>query len=319
MYSAVAARLNLTFDVPRLVAELEACKDLPWVPEAFYGPGGSTLTVTEDWEVLPLRSRGGRVDDGTAGANSLEPYRDTPYMARTPYIGGLLASLDCPLRSVRLSALKPGTKIHEHSDPIDSLEKGGDIRLHVPIVTDDAVDFVLGGERLVWRPGELWYADFSKPHSVENRGSATRVHLLACVGASKSLLALFPAKYLEGRKVSNLAEQLDARRPELEMKFRVDAGDERLRRELGRLPDAIREQLGATLAHPMTTRYAAGRLTLETFGDRTFYLDLIEGNRFKVADLPAYLDFDVEGGRLRGAIFSIDFVHDLVSLPAAIG
>jgi mannose-6-phosphate isomerase-like protein (cupin superfamily) len=52
------------------------------------------------------------------------------------------------------------------------------VRLHIPVVTNDAVDFRLNGERVVLEAGSCWYLRLSDPHSVANRGTEDRVHLV---------------------------------------------------------------------------------------------------------------------------------------------
>src|SRR5436305_267688 len=54
----------------------------------------------------------------------------------------------------------------------------GRVRRHVPIVTNDRVDFRLNRERVTMREGECWYLRLSDPHSVTNAGDTDRVHLV---------------------------------------------------------------------------------------------------------------------------------------------
>ncbi len=51
-------------------------------------------------------------------------------------------------------------------------------RTHVPLVTSEAVDFVVGGERRHLGRGEVWEINNWRMHHVENRGASDRVHLL---------------------------------------------------------------------------------------------------------------------------------------------
>jgi mannose-6-phosphate isomerase-like protein (cupin superfamily) len=73
--------------------------------------------------------------------------------------------------------LTPGSVIKEHEDVVLSFEDGM-VRLHIPVVTNDAVDFRLNGERVVLEAGSCWYLRLSDPHSVANRGTEDRVHLV---------------------------------------------------------------------------------------------------------------------------------------------
>jgi hypothetical protein len=54
----------------------------------------------------------------------------------------------------------------------------GEVRLHVAVQTDPSVRFELGGERLAMQEGDLWYADFTHVHTVENASATYRIHLV---------------------------------------------------------------------------------------------------------------------------------------------
>lgn len=60
---------------------------------------------------------------------------------------------------------------------VRNLELQNQVRLHVPIFTNDEVDFMLNGVRVPLKPGELWYMKLSDPHSVTNNSSQERIQL----------------------------------------------------------------------------------------------------------------------------------------------
>jgi hypothetical protein len=86
--------------------------------------------------------------------------------------------------------LTPGSVIKEHVDTDLSFEDGT-VRLHVPVVTNDAVDFRLNGTRVVMEAGSCWYLRLSEPHSVANRGSEDRVHLVIDAEANDWIAGVF--------------------------------------------------------------------------------------------------------------------------------
>ena len=51
-------------------------------------------------------------------------------------------------------------------------------RLHIPIITNPKVKFILDNEQLVMNEGECWYIDANFTHSVINRGPTDRIHLV---------------------------------------------------------------------------------------------------------------------------------------------
>jgi len=127
---------------------------------------------------------------------SLEASCETEITKYTPYFKQIIDDFQCPLLSVRLLALPPGGKIGEHCDGGIGFNSGI-VRLHIPIITHPDVVFFLGGERMRWDAGELWFGDFSHPHSVENRSPVTRYHMVLDVGINEFLLGLFPEYFIE--------------------------------------------------------------------------------------------------------------------------
>ncbi|WP_342769073.1 aspartyl/asparaginyl beta-hydroxylase domain-containing protein [Marinimicrobium koreense] len=98
-------------------------------------------------------------------------------MACTPAISAVVESLQCPVQSVRLMRLKPGAIIKPHRDHQLSLEYGL-ARLHMPIVMEDDVQFVCNHNPVPMKPGELWYINVDKTHSVRNTGTTDRINLV---------------------------------------------------------------------------------------------------------------------------------------------
>ena len=96
--------------------------------------------------------------------------------------------------------LAPGSLIKEHKDH-DLAYEEGKVRIHIPVLTNERVDFSLNGVRCVMPAGSTWYLRLCDPHSVANRGTGARVHLVidAAVNAWLAGLvaraaALAPAK-----------------------------------------------------------------------------------------------------------------------------
>jgi len=89
----------------------------------------------------------------------------------------VLALLHCPLTAVRLLRLKAGSSIREHSDYRLGYEDG-EVRLHIPVVTNPDVNFFLAGQRLSMQEGECWYLNVNLPHRVDNQSTTDRIHLV---------------------------------------------------------------------------------------------------------------------------------------------
>jgi hypothetical protein len=73
--------------------------------------------------------------------------------------------------------LAVGAEVKPHSDHCLGYEDGS-FRLHIPIITNSEVEFILDGNRIIMNEGECWYIDANFVHSVANRGTNDRIHLV---------------------------------------------------------------------------------------------------------------------------------------------
>jgi hypothetical protein len=166
--------LEPSFTADALLSEARGLPDDAWLPHF------NTAYYAGDWSGVALRAPGGRnqlYPDLVAHA----PYADAPLLDACPSIRSALASLRTEVTSVRLLRLGPGAAIREHRDYQIGFAYG-EVRLHIPLETNDDVTFVLAGTPLPMRPGECWYVDVTQPHRVENAGTEPRIHLVVdCV------------------------------------------------------------------------------------------------------------------------------------------
>ncbi|MEU3048448.1 aspartyl/asparaginyl beta-hydroxylase domain-containing protein [Streptomyces sp. NPDC006984] len=181
------------FDASTLQEELFALGGERFKPQATYSEGEITQSLTDGWRVLSLRGPGGDPERTDPGGPGLVDYADTPLIQMAPYTASILKGLNVPLRAVRYMTLEPGASVAEHTDYPYGLPVGW-ARLHLPIVTNDQAVLVIDGVENRWQPGELWYANFGRPHHLYNRGSQPRVHLVVDCYVSETLLDLFPAR-----------------------------------------------------------------------------------------------------------------------------
>jgi mannose-6-phosphate isomerase-like protein (cupin superfamily) len=129
------------------------------------------------WSVLPLRSAGGRIDRLSAELTGEAEYSNTPLMVNFNDIDAFIKTLKCPLMAVRLLNLHAGSVIKQHRDFELAFEKG-EARLHIPIVTNNAVEFFVNNEQVRMRTNECWYINANLPHRVANKGETNRIHLV---------------------------------------------------------------------------------------------------------------------------------------------
>jgi quercetin dioxygenase-like cupin family protein len=277
----VAIRLPRSYDVDLLIRDLGALRD--YAQSAQPGPYHDG-----EWTGLSLHSMGGKqsADPSAAGLGTYQP---TEALAATPYFAQILDELECPKEVVRILTLPPGGHIKEHFDYHTSFQYGM-LRLHIAIVTDPAVEFVIGGERVDFRPGELWYGDFSKVHSVENKSSITRVHLVIDVQINDFVLDLFPPDYVARRRVEGIAitrQPLSASEAEL----RRYTCDVRIPGEL--MPLFVLGKKLQTLIRgaEASIRVVDGALTVLLDGEPAFVLGQVGEGEFGIAGLPPGITF----------------------------
>ena len=115
-------------------------------------------------------------------------------MNELPYFREIMDQLKCPQGRMRIMRLGPGMVINLHYDV--GAEVGclafKQVRLHVPIVTNDRVTFFVGGEKIAMQPGHLYYVNFSKRHYVRNDGDQARTHLVMDLKVNDWLAQYFP-------------------------------------------------------------------------------------------------------------------------------
>jgi hypothetical protein len=127
-------------------------------------------------------------------------YVKTPALTPAPYLESVIDSFKCEKQRVRLMALQPGTSIYWHYDFHESIDTEFNARLHIPIITNPGVKVQICHEDQIWLPGELWYADFSFPHRLCNKGQAERIHLVLDLKVNDYVTSLFPPSFLKQKK-----------------------------------------------------------------------------------------------------------------------
>ena len=163
-------KLPLRFCGETLAREVNALPPDAWMahPQKFDG----NLSV-------PLVSPGGEMVHRTFG--SMAP---TQWLRRCPYILEIMQALDSTWGRSRLMGLEAGADVPEHID-IHYYWRTH-LRIHIPVITNPGVGFTCNGETTHLAPGECWILDSFYKHSVANRGSETRVHLvLDTVGSGR--------------------------------------------------------------------------------------------------------------------------------------
>lgn len=155
--------LPLLFDVGRLQAEVAALPDEAWTSHPDRLPGNSAAR---------LISAGGAETDSVHG--QMLPTR---WLETMPYTTQALAAFGVVWSRSRLMRLAPGAGVPEHADI--NYHWHTRVRLHIPVFTRPEVGFHCDGQSVHMAAGEAWIFDNWRPHHVENRSGAERIHLVA--------------------------------------------------------------------------------------------------------------------------------------------
>ena len=74
--------------------------------------------------------------------------------------------------------LEAGAVVKEHTDPTLGLHiERSMVRLTIPILTHEDVQFLLNGTEVPLQAGECWYLRLTDPHQVINASAQERINL----------------------------------------------------------------------------------------------------------------------------------------------
>lgn len=161
------SRLPLAIDAVPLLAALADLDEALWQPhfnrDYYQGDWSGVALISTDSQVALVH--------GDGPAIKRQPWLQDPRWAQG------LVGLEVEIRNARLLRLGPQSHIREHRD-YDLGGPDADMRLHVPLLAPEDVDFMLDEQRIPMRVGECWFLDLYQRHSVNNHGDSPRVHLV---------------------------------------------------------------------------------------------------------------------------------------------
>jgi hypothetical protein len=274
--NVVAVKLPRTYDVELLRQDLQTLRDVQGAPQP--GPYHAG-----EWTGIALHSMGGK-DSVFPSAAGMDRYQETDNLKRAPYFKYVLDDLKCPKEVVRILFLPPGGHIKDHFDFHTSFQFGL-LRLHIPIVTHPDVVFLIAGQRMVWSPGELWFGDFSKVHSIKNDSQVVRVHMVIDVQINDFVLSLFPEDFIARRRAEGISVTRDPM-PASEAELRRFACDFRIPGEV--MPMFVIGKPLATLARGAvaSVRLIDGKLAVLFDNQPAFRLERVTSDTFAISGLP---------------------------------
>ena len=164
-------KFSFQFDKEKLLHDLSLIMDSKWIPH--YNSTG----YDGEWDVIPLYAIKGNETNIFALSNDNSEIVETPIMQDCGYFKEVIKSFKFPILSARILRLGIGAEIKPHRDHELGYENNN-FRLHIPIITNDKVNFILDGVTLKMLPGECWYTNVNYEHSVSNNGISDRIHLV---------------------------------------------------------------------------------------------------------------------------------------------
>ncbi|MFT5892325.1 MAG: hypothetical protein ACI9Y7_002435 [Dokdonia sp.] len=165
-------KLPFSFDTAKMLEEFETLK----------------LGEFEYYNVMPLRAPAHEVDRSLPFPPPALDYADgswtdwmnTAHLEESPYLKSVIDTFATytKVTLVRVLRLAPDSVVREHTDPTLGLEvERSVIRLTIPILNNDNVEFFLNGTPVSMLPGECWYLRLTDPHRVVNAGTEERINL----------------------------------------------------------------------------------------------------------------------------------------------
>lgn len=165
-HNKLFAQLPFQFNVNDFLLDLQGVREADWSKH----PNKSAYEG--NWAAMSLISGGGQTI-----RSSVVESQTTSLLQKMPYIEKIIADFKAPIEGVRLMRLGGNSTIKAYRDRGMHFDKSV-ARLHIPIATNNQVDFILDGEKRSMEAGFCYYIDADVSHSVINQSDQECVHLL---------------------------------------------------------------------------------------------------------------------------------------------
>lgn len=164
-------KFPFVFDKEQLIVDTNKIIKREWVNHY------NSNDYSGKWTSIALMSKDGKSSNINAFLNDTEKLIPTDILDTCDYFKKILNELLFEKTAVRLLNLGTGAAIKPHKDHCLGYEDGM-FRLHIPIITNSDVEFILDNQRLIMNEGECWYFNANFTHSVKNGGDEDRIHLV---------------------------------------------------------------------------------------------------------------------------------------------
>lgn len=196
----LTTQLQLNVKLPIKIEAEKLLSDFQAVSSNFSGQLHSIIEHHDGgWRSIGLITSGGKVEEDRHINKVGQPYLPTAALQFCPYIRELLDELPAQKKRVRFLSLEPNHEIKWHCDGTGSVDKivnSSSSRFHIPVITSPKVEFKICHNICQWQAGNIYYGDFSFPHSVKNNWDKRRIHLVIDLIPNDNLRSLFPDSFL---------------------------------------------------------------------------------------------------------------------------
>jgi len=163
-------KLPLTYSTKLLLDDVNQISSKIWQPQIY------KMNYQGTWTSLALLSKKGD-NDTFSQASAEQGLYETKVLQSCSYLKEVVEQFGSPIISARLLRLSAGSHIKPHRDFKLGYENNN-FRVHIPIITNDQVEFILDGHLIKMKAGECWYTNVNFTHSVVNKGKEDRIHLV---------------------------------------------------------------------------------------------------------------------------------------------
>ena len=194
--------LKEDFNINNLVKDIKISEKHNKYTQRKYVKGASVSLYrdTYGWRSIPLHSINGV---GGNEGNILRPidnytFKPTETLGKCKYFQKILDDLKTDIYLVRLMKLDAGGYIAPHADTPHFKYRRKMIRTHLPIITNDKIDFYIDNNKYYLKSCKWYYTRLEKVHKVKNKSDQDRIHLVIDIKPTMNIM-----KNLGLNKISN--------------------------------------------------------------------------------------------------------------------
>src|SRR5437868_1947630 len=139
MFYDLTDRFPMKLDLEKMRSELASLEGGNWLSHY-------DKALADGWTTIALSTHDGTADnEESQRVGQWGKYKTTVYADKLPYMKSVLDAFQCPFGRVRIMKLMPGSIIRTHRDTYEEVSDYafGQVRLHIPIVTNDKVVFTV--------------------------------------------------------------------------------------------------------------------------------------------------------------------------------